>query len=234
MLPKLTEQTGDEYRIANDPPLVSHQIQALARHMPSVWSAYRMSLPEDRRVLLDRYRLVDVACKVVGVGSVGLRCFVALLLGNDEDDPLFLQLKEARASVLEPFLTKSLYSNHGKRIVVGQRIMQAASDLFLGWTRAGSVDYYVRQLRDMKFGIAPADLSADDLVDYGALCGSSLARAHAVSGDPARIGGYLGPGDAFDRAVAALAIAFADQNERDYEALKAAVRAGNVPAERGV
>jgi hypothetical protein len=170
----------------------------------------------------------------VGVGSVGLRCYVALLLGNDDDDPLFLQLKEARPSVLEPFLAKSPYGNHGKRVVSGQRIMQAASDLFLGWTRAGRVDYYVRQLRDMKCCVPTDDLDGDDLAAYGGLCGWALARAHACSGDPARIGGYLGPGDAFDRAVATFAVAYADQTERDHRALVAAAKAGRIPAERGI
>ncbi|HEY7032410.1 MAG TPA: DUF2252 domain-containing protein [Thermomicrobiales bacterium] len=233
-LPKLAEETGDGYRIADDAPLVTHHTQSLGNRLPAAWSVYQASLAADRRVLLARYRLVDVARKVVGVGSVGLRCFVALLLGNDDDDPLFLQIKEARASVLEPFLAKRPYGNHGKRVVSGQRIMQAASDLFLGWTHAGRVDYYVRQLRDMKFGVSTDELDADDLVAYGGLCGWSLARAHACSGDPARIGGYLGPGDAFDRAVAAFAVAYADQTERDHATLVAAAKRGRVPAERGV
>jgi len=233
-LPKLAEMVDGGYRIADDPPLVCHQTQSLGNRLPAAWSAYQASLAEDRRVLVDRYRLVDVARKVVGVGSVGLRCFVALLLGNDDDDPLFLQLKEARASVLEPFVGRNRYANHGKRVVTGQRVMQAASDLFLGWTRAGCVDYFVRQLRDMKFGVPTEELDADDLVAYGGLCGWALARAHACSGDPARIGGYLGRGDAFDRAVAAFAVAYADQTERDFAALVAAARAGRVPAERGV
>jgi len=199
-----------------------------------VWTLYRSSLAEDRAALFDRYQLVDVARKVVGIGSVGMRCFVALLLGNDADDPLFLQLKEARASVLAPFLPPTPYSNQGKRIVSGQRIMQAASDLFLGWTRAGRVDYAVRQLRDMKFTVPTEDLSADDLAAYGELCGKALARAHAASGDPAQIAGYLGRGSAFDRAVTAFAAAYADQTERDFATLLAAAKAGRLPVERGV
>jgi uncharacterized protein (DUF2252 family) len=232
-LPKLAEAVDGEYRLIYDPPLVSHHTQSLGNRLPAAWATYRTSLSEDRRLLVDRYRLVDVARKVVGVGSVGLRCFVALLLGNDDDDPLFLQLKEARASVLEPLLTKSPYGNHGKRVVSGQRILQAASDLFLGWTRVGRTDYYVRQLRDMKISMPTEELDADDLTAFGELCGWALARAHACSGDPARIGGYLGRGDAFDWAVAAFAIAYADQTERDFEVLVAAVKAG-LPAEQGV
>ena len=184
--------------------------------------------------MLDRYRLEDVACKVVGIGSVGLRCFVLLLLGNDDDDPLFLQLKEARPSVFDPLLEGGPHPHQGKRVVSGQRILQAASDLMLGWTRVGRVDYYVRQLRDMKFSMPTEKFDADDLTVYGELCGRVLARAHACSGDPARIGGYLGRGDAFDRAVTAFAVAYADQTERDYAALKAAVKAGRLPAERGL
>jgi uncharacterized protein (DUF2252 family) len=232
-LPALAEPVDRGYRLADDPPLVCHLTQSL-RHFPDVWAAYRTSLEVDRRALLDRYRLVDVARKVVGVGSVGLRCFVVLLLGNTDDDPLFLQLKEARPSILESHLARSPFGNHGMRVVSGQRILQAASDLFLGWTRAGRVDYYVRQLRDMKFGVPALELAAADLTAYGKLCGWSLARAHACSGDPARIGGYLGRGRAFDRAVIAFAIAYADQTERDYAQLVAAAKAGTFPVERGV
>ena len=233
-LPKLAARVKGGYRIVDDPPLVSHATQSLGNRLPAAWSAYRTTLSEDRRLLLDRYRMEDVARKVVGVGSVGLRCFVVLLLGNDDDDPLFLQLKEARPSVLEALLDQSPYSNQGKRVVSGQRILQAASDLFLGWTRVRRVDYYVRQLRDMKFAVPTEELGADDLTVYGELCGWVLARAHACSGDPARISGYLGGGNAFDRAVAAFAVAYADQTERDYAALEAAVRAGRLPAERGL
>jgi uncharacterized protein (DUF2252 family) len=232
-LPKLVETTTGGCRIGDDLPLVCHRTYPLAARWSSVWSAYRTSLPEDRRVLLDRYRVVDLARKVVGVGSVGLRSFVVLLLGNDDQDPLFLQVKEARASVLEPFSRPGLYANHGKRVVCGQRIMQAASDLLLGWTRCGPHDYYVRQLRDMKCSLAVNELDGDDLTTYAALCGRTLARAHACSGEPAVIAGYLGPGTAFDQAVVRFAVAYADQTERDHRALAAAVRAGRLPAERG-
>jgi uncharacterized protein (DUF2252 family) len=233
-LAKLAEPIGDGYRIANDPPLITHHTYPVAQRLPDVWSAYRSSLEEDRRILLDRYRLVDIARKVVGVGSVGLRCYVALLLGSDDDDPLFLQIKEARRSVLEPFGKKSAYSNQGKRIASGQRIMQAASDLFLGWTRCGAVDYYVRQLRDMKFSVPTEVLDARELAEYAGLCAWALAQAHAASGDPARIGGYLGSGDTFDHAVAEFAVAYADQTERDFEAFRKAVKRGRITAEPGV
>jgi uncharacterized protein (DUF2252 family) len=233
-LPALASRVCDGFRIVDDPPLVSHITQSLGPRFPAAWGAYRATLSEERRLLLDRYRIEDVARKVVGVGSVGLRCFVVLLLGNDDDDPLFLQLKEARASALVPLLEKSSFNNHGKRVVSGQRILQAASDLFLGWTRIGHVDYYVRQLRDMKFAVHTEELDAEDLTVYGELCGRVLARAHACSADPAQVSGYLGRGDAFDQAVAAFAIAYADQTERDYAALEQAVRAGRIPAERGL
>jgi uncharacterized protein (DUF2252 family) len=176
----------------------------------------------------------DVARKVVGISSVGLRCFLVLLLGNDDDDPLFLQVKEARRSVLDPLVMRYPDQNQGKRVVSGQRVLQAASDLFLGWTKVGQVHYYVRQLRDMKFAVPTAELSPADLKVHGELCGEVLARSHACANDPARIAGYLGRGDGFDHAVAAFAIAYADQTERDYAALEAAVKAGRLPAERGL
>jgi uncharacterized protein (DUF2252 family) len=233
-LPMLAEPVEGGYRLADDPPLTCHMTQSLGNRFPDVWSAYRLSLPVDRRALLDRYQVIDVARKVVGVGSVGLRSFVVLLLGNSYNDPLFLQLKEARPSVLEGYLAKSPFKNHGMRVIGGQRILQAASDLFLGWTHAGPVDYYVRQLRDMKFGVPTAELAASDLSTYSSLCGWSLARAHACSGDPAKIGGYLGRGRSFDRAVVAFAFAYADQIERDYAALVAAAKKGTFPVERGI
>jgi uncharacterized protein (DUF2252 family) len=233
-LAKLAEAVDGGYRIGNDPPLVTHHTYPIAQHISEVWTAYRSSVQEDRRVLLDHYRLVDIARKVVGVGSVGLRCYAVLLLGSDDDDPLFLQIKEARRSVLEPFGKQSAFANQGKRVASGQRIMQAASDLFLGWTRCGAVDYYVRQLRDMKFAVPVEELDARELTEYAALCAWALAQAHAASSDPAQIGGYLGSGDAFDRAVTEFATAYADQTERDYEAFRRAVSAGRVPAEIGI
>jgi uncharacterized protein (DUF2252 family) len=172
--------------------------------------------------------MVDIARKVVGVGSVGTRCAVALLMAA-EDDPLFLQFKEARASVLERYAGKGRYENHGQRVVTGQRMLQAASDVFLGWTRDDSGrDYYFRQLRDMKMTIDLAQLSRQDWMEYAAICGWTLARAHARTGDPARIAGYLGKSGTFDRAIEDFAIAYADQTERDYALLLKAARAGRV------
>ena len=233
-LARLAQEVDGGYRIENDPPLITHRTYPIAQRIPEVWSAYRSSLQEDRRILLDRYRLVDIARKVVGVGSVGLRCFIVLLLGSDDDDPLFLQIKEARRSVLEPFGKKPEYANQGKRVASGQRIMQAASDLFLGWTRCGSIDYYVRQLRDMKFSVPTEELDARELAEYAALCANALAQAHAVSSDPAKIGGYLGSGNAFDCAVTDFAGVYADQAERDYEAFRKAVRRGRIEAAPGI
>jgi uncharacterized protein (DUF2252 family) len=233
-LSKLVESVDRGYRIANDPPLITHRTYPLPQRISEVWSSYRSSLSEDHRLLLDRYHLVDIARKVVGIGSVGLRCFIALLLGSDDEDPLFLQFKEARLSVFEPFGPTSIYANQGKRVASGQRIMQAASDIFLGWTHCGAVDYYVRQLRDMKFSVPVEELDADDLAEYASLCSWALARAHACSGDPARIGGYLGSGDVFDQALASFATSYADQTERDHAALVKAVKNGRIPAETSI
>ncbi len=191
---------------------------------------YRSSLPDDRRVLLDRYRVVDWARKVVGVGSVGTDDAIVLALGDSEKDPLFLQVKEAQASVLEHFAGRSRYPSHGQRVVWGQRIMQAASDIFLGWTRLGERDYYVRQLRDMKGSIAIEKLSPQELADYARTCGAALGRAHARSGDAVAIAGYLGAGDNFDRAIARFAAAYADQTERDHALLIRAVNSGRLEA----
>lgn len=202
----------------------------LEEEVESVYQHYRQTLRDDLHVLLDHYARVDIAIKVVGVGSVGTRCIVALLMA-DNNEPLFLQMKEARASVLEPYAGKSIYQNHGQRIVAGQRLMQAASDIFLGWTRSErGHDFYVRQLRDMKIAVDIEDLSTSELIGYSALCGWALARSHARSGDPAMISGYLGKSDAFECAIADFAVAYADQTERDYEALVAAVKSGRLKA----
>ena len=197
---------------------------------------YRATLPDYRQHLLDRYQLVDAARKVVGVGSVGTRCWIALLDGGGDDDPLILQVKEADASVLEAHLQPSAYPNHGRRVVEGQRLMQAASDMFLGWSSdpAGATNYYWRQLRDMK---ASADINAQPLstfLAYAELCGITLARAHARSGDAAAISGYLGKGNKFADALARFATTYADQNDRDHAALQQAIKDGRVPAEPGV
>ena len=197
---------------------------------------YRRTLPADRQALLDQFRLVDIALKVVGVGSVGTRCWVMLLLGRDDDDPLILQVKEATTSVLALHAGVSAYANEGQRVVSGQRLMQAASDIFLGWQRVPdgggtSRDYYVRQLRDWKGSFEVDTMPPETLRSYGELCGWTLARAHARSGDRIAIASYLGAADTFDRAITDFAAAYADQNERDHDALSAAVNSGLVSAE---
>jgi uncharacterized protein (DUF2252 family) len=189
---------------------------------------YRESVPDERRVLFDRYRMEDFAMKVVGIGSVGTRCWIVLFF-SEENHPLILQFKEACRSVLEPYTAKSVYENQGQRIVNGQRLMQSSSDIFLGWVRgARGYDYYVRQLRDMKFSIPMEAAPAQQFERYAEICGWVLARAHAKSGDSATISGYLGKSDNFDLAIGRFAVAYADQTERDHAALLKAVRAGRV------
>ena len=182
---------------------------------------YRTTLREDRHVLLSKYNYVDVVHKVVGVGSVGTRCYVALLLGNGSNDPLFLQIKEARASVYEPYVGRSTFSNHGERVVMGQRLMQASSGIFWVGHASGPIDFYIRQLRDMKLSVDISTLSEGGFNEYAKFCGWALARAHARSGDPAMISGYLGQKDVFDQAIATFAELYADQAERDHAALVA-------------
>jgi uncharacterized protein (DUF2252 family) len=231
-LHKLTEMVKGQRRFIDNPPLVFHPSPAdpLAEEMLSVFHKYRKTLRDDWRVLLDDYHVVDVAMKVVGVGSVGTRCGVALLVAG-HNDPLFLQIKEARASVLEPYAGKSIYKNHAQRVVSGQQLMQAASDIFLGWTRGDSGhDFYLRQLRDMKTPVAVEGMSEADLHGYSNLCGWALARAHARSGDRVMISAYLGQKDTFDQAIAHFAVAYADQTEQDYQELVAAVKAGRLKA----
>ncbi len=191
---------------------------------------YRQSLPDDRRVLFDRYQLEDFAVKVVGIGSVGTRCMVGLFF-SAEGHPLFLQIKEACPSVLAPYAGKSIYENQGQRVVVGQRLMQSSSDIFLGWTH-GKLDYhyFVRQLRDMKFSAPVEEATAGQLKRYAGICGTVLARAHARSGDAAKISGYLGKSDVFDQAMGEFALAYADQTVRDHAALVAAERSGRIKA----
>jgi uncharacterized protein (DUF2252 family) len=244
---KLTEIVDGEPRIASDPPLivpieevVSGVEQAeLEEFVREVIRSYRRTLSADRRQLLERFRYVHAARKVVGVGSVGARAWIVLMLGRDENDPLFLQLKEAQASVLEPFLGKSAFAKHGQRVVEGQRLTQAASDIMLGWMRistydGASRDFYVRQLWDGKGSALVEAMNPPALSMYAGLCGRALAKAHARSGDAIAIGSYLGAGDSFDRAVASFAEAYADQNERDYHALREAVASGRVAAESGL
>src|SRR5260221_13292767 len=232
---RLTQKVDGQYRIKDDPPTIVHlDNEELAQQLGALVERYNESLQEDRHVLLSKYRFVDVAHKVVGVGSVGTRCYVALLMGSEKSAPLFLQVKQAEASVFEPHLGPSSYLNHAQRVVYGQRLMQAASDIFLGWTGLGSIDFYVRQLRDMKLSVSVAGLSESRFVQSCERCGWALARAHARSGDPAQVSGYLGSKDAFDRAIASFAQAYADQTERDHAALLGAAQAGRIPTQTEV
>jgi uncharacterized protein (DUF2252 family) len=247
-LAELTREVDGEPRIVSNPPLTvplaqlvadAEEVEGLEGRLRAIFRRYRRSLPEDRRVLLERFRYADLARKVVGVASVGTRCWVLLLLGRDDHDPLFLQVKEAEASVLEPLLGRSAFGNHGRRVVEGQRLLQAASDIFLGWIRAedeldsGARDYHVRQLRDWKVAVDLATISPHGLAAYGVVCGRTLARAHARSGDRIAIAAYLGRSDRFERAVAEFAGAYADLNERDHRALVLAVSEGRIAAVTG-
>jgi uncharacterized protein (DUF2252 family) len=225
LVPKLTQEVNGQILIKSDPPLILRLDDEELTHMLSALvEEYRTTLRKDRHVLLGKYRYMDVARKVVGVGSVGTRCFVALLLGSDTRDPLFLQIKEAQASVYERYTGKSAFANHGERVVTGQRLMQASSGIFLGWTRLHSIDYYIRQLRDMKLSVDVSTLSVEGFIEYCKFCGWALARAHARSGDPAIISGYLGKRDVFDRAIATFAEKYAGQTERDHAALVTYIR----------
>jgi uncharacterized protein (DUF2252 family) len=230
---KMTVVADDGLRhIKLDPPLIFPIDDLKAREVTTrILEGYATTLTPDRRPLFDRYHLVDLAYRVVGVGSVGTRCMVALFYGDDEDDPLILQMKEANRSVLEPFARPCPYANQGERVVQGQRIIQAASDIFLGWKTSAGHDYYVRQLKDMKGTVDVADLAPSVLVLFAGLCGRTLAQAHARSGDFSQIAGYLGKGERFDVAIHRFAVAYADQVERDHEALANAVRGGRLPVE---
>jgi uncharacterized protein (DUF2252 family) len=246
---KLTHIVDGEPRIVAEPPLIV-PLHDLARDeeehaemfegLHELLRSYRQTLEYDRRVLLEEFRLTDIARKVVGVGSVGTRAWIALMLGRDGQDPLFLQLKEAEASVLEEHLGPSEFSNHGERVVTGQRLMQASSDIFLGWLHVeegidgGDRDFYGRQLKDWKGSAEIERMKPSGLSAYGRLCGWTLARAHARSGDRIAIAAYLGKGKAFDRAIVAFSRAYAEQNERDYQALTAAVKSGRITAQTGL
>jgi uncharacterized protein (DUF2252 family) len=233
--PKITAMQHGRPRIIDRPPLIYHsrEMAAIGKHVRQMFHRYRVTLPEERRIVLDRYELVDVARKVVGVGSVGTRCAVALLMAGPHD-PLLLQFKEAHASVLEPYAGKSRYANQGERVVTGQRMLQSASDVFLGWTSdEQGHDFYFRQLRDMRMKIDIEGMSKKDWFEYVELCGWVLARAHARTGDPAWIAGYLGKTEAFDEAIATFAIAYADQTERDHASFLKAIRAGQIRARSG-
>lgn len=230
--PKLVDVADGRPRLKDDPPRCYHLDQGEAGYaaVAEAFARYRESLAEERRVLLDRYRLEDLAIRVVGVGSVGTLCWVALLMAG-ERDPLFLQVKEARPSVLEAFAGPSAYANHGQRVVKGHRLMQSASDLFLGWTEgAAGRHYYVRQLRDVKVKFPVERFTPGEMALFAGWCGGTLARAHARTGEPAVISGYLGKSDKFDRAIAAFAAAYADQAERDHERMRQAVREGRLEA----
>ncbi len=246
-LDKLVEVVDGKARIVSDPPLIvsigdllpdaeAHQVDEWMR---AAIRGYRRTLQGDHRRLLDRFRYCDAARKVVGVGSVGTRAWIVLMLGNDTGDPMFLQCKEAQASVLEPFVRKSAFANHGQRVVEGQRLMQSASDIMLGWVRVNGIDgverdFYVRQLWDGKGSALVEAMDPAAMTKYARVCGWTLARAHARSGDPVAIASYLGKGDHFDQAMAAFADTYADQNQRDHAALQGALDSSKVTAELGL
>ncbi len=244
---KLTAEVEGERRFVSDPPLLvrlddfpaTEERDRVKASLERLLREYRLTLQHERRLLLDQFRLVDLARKVVGVGSVGTGAWIALFLGRDDEDPLVLQIKEAQPSVMEEFVGASAFRNSGERVVAGQRIMQASSDVFLGWLtvdasiQGGSRDFYVRQLRDWKGSLVIEAMDAEALSVYGQLCAATLAHAHARSGDRIAIASYLGTGDAFDRAVLAFSDAYAEQNGRDYEALTEAVATGRIEATTG-
>jgi uncharacterized protein (DUF2252 family) len=240
-LAKLTHVVDGELRIVDQSPLVvpldvfaqGGRRRQLLDELRRLLGVYRESLPAERQVLLDQFRIADFARKVVGVGSVGTEAWIVLLLGPVDDEPLFLQIKEAQPSVLEEHVGASAFANHGERVVVGQRMMQASSDIFLGWLRSDR-DYYGRQLRDWKGSAEIEQMRPEGLTGYGRICGATLARAHARTGDRVAIAAYLGSGDRFDRAILAFSEAYAEQNERDYQALRTAADSGRVAARTGL
>ncbi len=240
--PKLAEAVNGQYHIKDDPPLIFHYdpLDTSKDNLDTgQWRAmvrgFLESLSEERRVIVMQYRAVDVAQKVVGVGSVGTRCAIVLCLGGAEgDDPLIMQIKEAGPSVLESYVGASPHANHGERVVVGQRMMQAASDIFLGWSTFNGRDYYARQLRDMKFSAEVEGMDPVLFTAYVELCATALARAHARTSDPAQISGYMGSKDTFDRAIASFAELYADQAELDHAALMIAIKEGRVQAQTGI
>jgi hypothetical protein len=245
-LSKLAELVDGQYRIVSQPPIIVPARDLAATYglspeqvVPAIheqFRAYRATLQDDRRHLLERFEIVDAARKVVGVGSVGTRAFIVLLQGRDARDPLFLQIKEATASVMEAYLGKSRYKQHGERVVQGQRMMQAASDIYLGWTKGLDVrrHFYWRQLRDMKGSVDPEALRPIGLTFYARTCGWTLARAHARSGDAVAIAEYLGTSDAFDTSITDFSQRYADQNEQDYQEFVNAVKSGRLEAREGV
>ena len=244
---KLTRIVDGEPRIVSDPPLIvpiaeleedgrERMFDVLGERMRS----YRSSLPHERRILLEQFQLADFARKVVGVGSVGTRAWIALLIGSGSGEPLLLQMKEAERSVFEQFLKPSRFANHGRRVVTGQRLMQASSDIFLGWLRVEAAldeqprDFYIRQLKDWKGSAEIEQMVPKGMAAYGRMCGWTLARAHARSGDRIALASYLGRGTSFERAIVEFADAYAEQSERDYRALAQAVDSGRIVAQTGL
>ena len=246
MLTKRVAEVNGELRIMADPPLII-PIEDITRGsdwedpaplIKKLLSAYRRTLGDERHPV-EEYRYVHTAYKMVGVGSVGTRCYIMLMLGRDHSDPLFLQTKEAQASVLERFVGKSTYRHHGQRVVAGQRLMQAATDIFLGWIRIKGLDgvtrdYYVRQFQDWKGSADVDNMLVPGATLYARICAATLARAHARWGDRIAIASYLGKGDTFDQAIADFSVAYADQNDKDYEAFAAAVKSGRLTAQTGL
>ncbi|MEK6781178.1 MAG: DUF2252 domain-containing protein [Bacteroidota bacterium] len=235
VLGKLTDLVDDQFRLRENAPFIVRETHTqsgrpIQEALELFLQSYTSSLADDRKYLLSQYRIVDVARKVVGVGSVGTRCWVMFLKGNHNGDPLFLQLKEAQPSVLEPFAKKSTYKNNGQRVVAGQRLIQGAPDIFLGWGEIDGIQFYTRQMRDMKGGLEfdPAKIKAKNIPYYAALCGWALALAHAKSGDAALMAGYVGKSDELDEAMIRFAFAYADQTEKDYSSLSKAVKSGRI------
>lgn len=235
VLGKLSDLVDEKYLLKENAPFIVREKKTQAGRpineaLGLFFESYFNSLSDDRRKLLKQYRIVDVARKVVGVGSVGTRCWIIFMIGNNSGDPLFLQLKEAQPSVLEPYISKSIYSNQGQRVVAGQRLIQGAPDIFLGWGEQDGMQYYVRQLRDMKGGVEfdPQKVKIENMAQYSSLCAWALALAHAKSGDAAMIAGYVGKSDELDEAMVNFSFAYADQTEKDYQALVSAAKSGRI------
>jgi uncharacterized protein (DUF2252 family) len=235
VLGKLTDLVDEKFLLKENAPFIVRETKTqtgrtIKEALSLFLESYFSSLADDRKTLLKNYRIVDVARKVVGVGSVGTRCWIIFMIGNNSDDPLFLQLKEAQPSVLEPYLSKSIYPNQGQRVVAGQRLIQGAPDIFLGWGEQGGMQYYVRQLRDMKGGVEfdPKKVKTENMDQYSSLCAWALALAHAKSGDAAMIAGYVGKSEVLDEAMVKFAFAYADQTEKDYQALVSAAKSGRI------
>jgi len=235
VLGKLTDLVDAKYLLKENAPFIVRQTKTqsgrpIKEALELFLEAYFRSLADDRKTILKQYRIIDVARKVVGVGSVGTRCWIIFLIGNHSEDPLFLQYKEAQPSVLEPYLSKSIYSNQGQRVVAGQRLIQGAPDIFLGWGEQDGINFYIRQLRDMKGGVEfdPKKVKIENMDQYSSLCAWALALAHAKSGDAAMLAGYAGKSDELDEAMVNFAIAYADQTEKDYQTLVAAAKRGRI------